>query len=74
MHGPVNVKFNSWFHDIYFTFHKCNLQTEMLRGVHWQAFTDTSEQLLHPFCKGPAGLECFTLEEGTDRLFRNGGK
>jgi hypothetical protein len=24
MHGPVNVKFNNWFHDIYFAFHKCN--------------------------------------------------
>jgi uncharacterized protein (UPF0179 family) len=37
----------------------------MLRGADWQSFIDISEQPLCPFCKGPAGLECFTLEDGT---------
>ena len=46
----------------------------MLRGVNWQLFIDISEQTLIPFCKGPAGLKCFNLEDGTDILFRNVGK
>ena len=43
----------------------------MSRGVGWQLVTDVSKEQIGPIYKGVLG--CLTIEEGTDKLYRNVG-
>jgi hypothetical protein len=44
----------------------------VLRTVDWQLVTDIPGQPIHTICKGQAeAVDCLTLEDGTDWLYRN---
>jgi hypothetical protein len=45
-----------------------------LCSVEWQSFTDVSGQRISPILKGQEVQGFLTLEDGTDRLYRNVGK